>query len=157
VDTARSLAPSARGELEFTNANREYLRRGTLLLERRGAAGDIYNGGGGAGLANLDLVGMLCNLPDTLFAEDPPLRDRFPQSPSAAGRPARSLIEFVPDRPGHDRRYAIDARKIARELGFAPSVVPANGLRATFCWYLDHERWWRAVMDGSYRSWLTSQ
>jgi dTDP-glucose 4,6-dehydratase len=120
-------------------------------------SGDSYNVGGGAELANLDLVGMLCDLADTLFAEDPALRDRFPQSPSAAGRPARFLIEFVPDRPGHDRRYAIDGRKIARQLGFAPSVRPADGLRSTFRWYLDHEPWWRAVMDGSYRSWLTRQ
>ena len=120
-------------------------------------SGDTYNVGGQAELANLDLVGMLCDLADTLLVEDPRLLRRFPRAPSAAGRSARSLIEFVADRPGHDRRYAIDGRKIARELGFAPSVTPPDGLRTTFRWYLDHEPWWRAVMDGSYRNWLTRQ
>jgi dTDP-glucose 4,6-dehydratase len=60
----------------------------------------------------------------------------------------------VADRPGHDRRYAIDARKIEAELGFRPAETFESGLRRTVHWYLDHEPWWRATMDGSYATWI---
>ncbi|MBU2849339.1 dTDP-glucose 4,6-dehydratase, partial [Acidithiobacillus ferriphilus] len=61
------------------------------------------------------------------------------------------------DRPGHDRRYAIDATKITRELGFQPAVDFPTGIRQTILWYLEHPEWWRAVMDGSYCQWLERQ
>ena len=67
------------------------------------------------------------------------------------GRPTESLITFVRDRPGHDRRYAIDGSKIERELGFRPAESFETGIRKTVAWYLANEPWWRAVMDGSYR------
>jgi dTDP-glucose 4,6-dehydratase len=67
------------------------------------------------------------------------------------------LIAFVKDRPGHDRRYAIDSRKIERELGFEPAESLESGFRRTLRWYLQHEAWWRAVMDGSYRTWVRRQ
>ena len=76
----------------------------------------------------------------------------FRACPAAAGRRCETLIRFVADRPGHDRRYAIDAGKIERELGFEPNVSFEDGLRMTLRWYLENEPWWRAVMDGSYRS-----
>jgi dTDP-glucose 4,6-dehydratase len=60
-------------------------------------------------------------------------------------------VRFVTDRPGHDRRYAIDATKIQRELGFAPQERFETGIRRTLRWYLDNEPWWRAIQDGSYR------
>ena len=66
-------------------------------------------------------------------------------------------MTFVRDRPGHDRRYAIDCRKAEAELGFAPSITLDHGLEQTFKWYLDNEPWWRAVMDGSYRQWVEVQ
>ena len=71
----------------------------------------------------------------------------------AAARSA-SLIRFVKDRPGHDRRYAIDCGKIERELGYRAQVTLAAGLRSTFDWYVQNEWWWRAVMDGSYQRWI---
>jgi dTDP-glucose 4,6-dehydratase len=86
--------------------------------------------------------------------DDAPLQARFPDCPAAAGSRAESLIEFVKDRPGHDRRYAIDCTKIERELGYLASVSLESGLRLTFQWYLQNEPWWRGVMDGSYREWL---
>jgi dTDP-glucose 4,6-dehydratase len=63
----------------------------------------------------------------------------------------------VKDRPGHDRRYAIDSRKIERDLGFKPTVSLAEGLRRTLAWYLGNEDWWRSVMDGRYQDWMTMQ
>src|SRR6185437_11228434 len=86
------------------------------------------------------IVHTLCDLLDEL-------------APSAAGS-YRRLLTFVPDRPGHDRRYAIDAGKIERELGFRPLESFETGIRKTLSWYLANERWWRAVMDGSYREWV---
>ena len=64
-------------------------------------------------------------------------------------------MTYVKDRPGHDRRYAIDPRKAQRELGYTPQITFDAGLTRTIAWYLANERWWRAVMDGSYRDWIT--
>lgn len=77
------------------------------------------------------------------------MRQRFPAA--AAGQPSAESIEYVRDRPGHDRRYAIDCSKIARTLGYQPTVTLEEGLGRTLRWYVDNEPWWRAVMDGSYR------
>ena len=77
--------------------------------------------------------------------------------PQAAGTGCEALIRFVADRPGHDRRYAVDTGKIERELGFEPNVAFEDGLLMTWRWYLDNEPWWRAVMDGTYRSWISTQ
>jgi len=85
---------------------------------------------------------------------DPELRARFPRCPGARGGESASLVTFVPDRPGHDRRYAIDATRIERELGFVPGETFESGLERTVRWYLGHEAWWRGVMDGSYREWI---
>jgi dTDP-glucose 4,6-dehydratase len=70
------------------------------------------------------------------------------------GESRRKLITFVKDRPGHDRRYAMDARKIERELGWRPRETLESGLRKTVRWYLENEEWVRGVMDGSYREWI---
>jgi dTDP-glucose 4,6-dehydratase len=125
-----------------------------LTAGRRGAT---YNIGGRAEIENIQFVHMLCDITDVLFDAEPSLRERFPASPAAAGGTARSLISFVADRPGHDRRYAIDDKRIERELGFRPSVAPEAGLAATVRWFIDNEPWWRAVMDGSYRDWIAQQ
>jgi len=131
--------------------------RAMELVITRGVVGETYNVGGRTERNNLELVRMLCRLIDEAFAADRELAPRFPNAPAAAGRPSESLIAFVKDRPGHDRRYAIDSRKIERELGFEPAESLESGLRRTLGWYLRHEAWWRAVMDGSYRTWVRRQ
>jgi dTDP-glucose 4,6-dehydratase len=119
----------------------------------RGRPGETYNVGGRSEEPNVELVRRLCRLLDEAFAATPDLGHRFPRCPAASGVSTAVLLTFVKDRPGHDRRYAIDARKIERELGFRPSETLESGLRKTLEWYLDNEAWWRGVMDGSYRSW----
>jgi dTDP-glucose 4,6-dehydratase len=127
----------------------------SILL--RGRPGDVYNVGGGSECRNVDIVSQLCALADGRFRADPALASRFPSCPAARGAPADGLIRFVRDRPGHDRRCAIDSDKIAKELGFRPAVSLEAGLARTFDWYLENEAWWRAVMDGSYRDWIARQ
>jgi dTDP-glucose 4,6-dehydratase len=120
----------------------------------RGRVGETYNVGGWSERTNLDVVRPLCRVLDQAFAADGRLAERFPRCPPARGRETASLLTFVADRPGHDRRYAIDARKIEAELGFRPAETFESGLRRTVHWYLDHEPWWRATMDGSYTTWI---
>jgi dTDP-glucose 4,6-dehydratase len=91
---------------------------------------------------------------DEAFAADRALATRFPSAPAAKGGKSESLVTFVQDRPGHDRRYAIDATKIKRDLGFVPRESFESGIRKTISWYLGNEAWWRGVMDGSYREWV---
>ena len=123
----------------------------------RGRVGESYNVGGGSEWRNIDLVRLLCAIVDETMAREPGLTARFPHCPAASGRNTASLITFVRDRPGHDRHYAIDAGKIERELGFVPTENFETGIRRTIAWYLDHEGWWRSVMDGSYRDWIDQQ
>jgi len=122
-----------------------------------GRVGETYNVGGGEEWRNVDLVRALDGLVDEAFAADPSLAARFPDAPAARGRPTETLMTYVKDRQGHDRRYAIDAAKIGRELGFAPATSFRAGLQRTLGWYLENEAWWRGVMDGSYRAWLAWQ
>lgn len=115
--------------------------RALVTVIERGRPGETYNIGGHNEVRNIDVVEQLCDLLER----------------HAAGRkPAglahfRELIEFVADRPGHDVRYAIDAGKIGRDLGWQPRETFASGLEKTLLWYLDNEHWWRPVLDGSYR------
>jgi dTDP-glucose 4,6-dehydratase len=117
----------------------------------RGRVGETYNVGGCNEWRNIDIVHKLCQLLDARFAADPSLRTRFPRSPAAAGKPTSSLITYVTDRLGHDWRYAIDATKIRRELGFEPRERFETGIEKTVDWYLANEGWWRRVMSGEYR------
>jgi dTDP-glucose 4,6-dehydratase len=110
------------------------------VLER-GAIGETYNIGGRNEQANLDTVELLCSLLDEML----------PGSPNV---PHRELITFVTDRPGHDRRYAINADKIERELGWRPAETFATGLRRTVQWYLAHQDWVQQVTSGAYRQWI---
>jgi len=95
-------------------------------------------------MANLDVVGALCAVLDEL-------------NPRADGQHYASQIVFVADRPGHDRRYAIDAHKIERELGWRPVETFETGMRKTVRWYLDHQDWVRNVSSGAYRDWIEKQ
>ncbi len=125
--------------------------RGIELVIRQGRRGETYNIGGNNEWANLDVVNLLCELIDARFADDKTLASRFPDSPCAKGEPAKSLITFVIDRPGHDTRYAINASKISSELGYDPVEDFDSGLNKTVDWYLTNEAWWRSIQDGSYR------
>jgi dTDP-glucose 4,6-dehydratase len=126
------------------------------VLER-GRPGETYNVGGGGEMTNLDLVNLLCAAIDRKFADNAELRERFPQCPSARGASCRSLIGFVKDRPGHDRRYAISSEKLARDVGFRARTSFAEGLSAAVDWYIANELWWRAIQGGAYRDWIKLQ
>lgn len=128
--------------------------RGIERVLSGGRPGSTYNIGGRSEVENLHLVQLLCNVADATFAARPDLRERFPACPATSGSSCAQLVTFVKDRPGHDRRYAIDCSRIERDLGFRATVSLEAGLRDTFLWYLDHEGWWRGVMDGSYREWV---
>ncbi len=104
----------------------------------KGKAGETYNIGGNNEVKNIDLVRMLCKLMDEL-------------APDLPVKPARNLITFVKDRPGHDRRYAIDASKIRTELGWQPQETVEGGLRKTIQWYLDHRDWWQPLLSKEYQ------
>ncbi|HEY5551890.1 MAG TPA: dTDP-glucose 4,6-dehydratase [Opitutaceae bacterium] len=103
-----------------------------------GKVGETYNIGGNNELRNIDLVRLLCGLLDEL-------------KPRADGKSYADQITFVTDRPGHDLRYAIDASKIKRELGWTPKQDHTSGFRKTVRWYLDNQPWWQAILDGSYK------
>ncbi len=132
---------------------RDHARAIAAVIER-GRVGEVYNVGGKNEWANIDIVRLVCELVDTALQSDASLSARFPASPAASGRRSHELITFVTDRPGHDRRYAIDPAKIESELGFVPHETFESGIRQTVQWFLANESWWRAVMDGSYRQWI---
>lgn len=119
--------------------------RGIELILLNGKPGESFNIGGNAECANLSLVERLAAIVDEIFASDASLAAAYPDAPPARGRASSSLIEFVTDRPGHDRRYAIDATKISRELGFTASSALEQGLRETVDWYLANRDWWQQL------------
>ncbi len=128
--------------------------RGIELVLTQGRIGETYNLGGGSERANIDVVRMLCRQLDAAFAADSTLAGRFPACPAARHRPTKELIRHVADRPGHDRRYALDITRARDELGYAPQAQFESALAETLRWYLQNEPWWRRVMDGSYREWV---
>ena len=112
--------------------------RALVEVVTKGEVGETYNIGGHNEKRNLEVVHTICDLLDELV-------------PAADGRSYRELITFVKDRPGHDRRYAIDASKIQRELGWVPQESFETGIRKTVRWYLDNRDWWQRVLSGDYR------
>jgi dTDP-glucose 4,6-dehydratase len=121
---------------DHCSAIREVLANGRL--------GETYNVGGWNEKANLDVVNTICAILDEL-------------KPRSNGKPYADQITFVTDRPGHDRRYAIDASKIEKELGWRPAETFDTGIRKTVQWYLDNPEWVQGVFSGSYRDWLEKQ
>ncbi len=109
-----------------------------------GRLGETYNVGGWNEKPNLDVVHTLCTILDEL-------------SPRADGKPYKEQITYVTDRPGHDRRYAIDASKLERELGWKPAETFETGIRKTVQWYLDNQSWVANVTSGAYKQWLGKQ
>jgi dTDP-glucose 4,6-dehydratase len=127
------------------------------LVLQRGRLGETYNVGGGRQMRNIELIGLLCDTIDGRFAEDRGLAARFPDCPAANGERTRALMTFVKDRPGHDRRYAICADKLAQEVGFDAATSLADGLARTIDWYLANETWWRRIQSGAHRDWIKLQ
>ena len=119
--------------------------RAIALILDGGKPGEVYNVGGGAELPNLEVIEEICRAVDTAFEENPALAENFADAPAAGGKPSSSLKTHVEDRLGHDRRYAIDERKIANELGYVPQRSFPEGLEETVHWYLDNADWWRAI------------
>jgi len=119
--------------------------RGIERVITDGQPGETYNIGGNNEWANIDIVNLLCVALDQRFSVDPTLAERFPDSPAAAGD-SSSLITYVEDRAGHDWRYAINADKIERTLGFSPAETFETGIAKTLDWYLANEAWWRPLL-----------
>jgi dTDP-glucose 4,6-dehydratase len=116
-----------------------------LTVLQKGKIGETYNVGGNNEKQNLEVVHAVCDLLDRKVGLLPD------------GQPRRSLIRFVKDRPGHDRRYAIDASKIRSELGWEPSVTFEQGIERTIDWYLAHREWVEEIVSGSYRDYYAQQ
>ena len=119
--------------------------------------GCTFNIGGRAEHENVEIVQRLCALIDSRVQSDQSIRARFKDCPASKGGSCSELIVHVRDRPGHDRRYAVDPSAIASRLGFEPLHTLETGLSRTVDWYLANEAWWRGVMDGSYRGWIERQ
>jgi len=114
-----------------------------MAVLERGRVGEVYNIGGNCEMTNIDVVRRICQ----------ELDERSPASPT---RPHEQLITYVGDRPGHDRRYAIDASKIASELGWRPAMTFEQGIGRTVQWYLENGAWTQSVMSGDYRNWIAA-
>ncbi|MDC3248580.1 dTDP-glucose 4,6-dehydratase [Gammaproteobacteria bacterium] len=111
-----------------------------IKVVTKGKLGETYNIGGHNEMTNLEVIHTICDL----------LEEMAPVKPSGINK-YRDLITFVQDRPGHDARYAIDASKIERELGWIPDETFESGLRKTVQWYLDNAKWWKKVLSGEYQ------
>jgi dTDP-glucose 4,6-dehydratase len=131
----------------------DHCRAIDLVIEK-GRSGEVYNIGGDNERPNLEIVHGLAEMLEDYFLSDEHIRSRFSESPAAKSQHNIDLITHVTDRPGHDRRYAINYSKVRDELGYEPLETFKTGFMKTIDWYLSNEHWWRAIMDGSYRKWI---
>ena len=118
--------------------------RAILLVLEKGEIGESYNIGGSCERENREIVHLICDLLDARLG-------------LFEGRPRRELIHFVTDRPGHDRRYALDASKIRDTLGWKPDISLEEGLKSTVEWYIETRDWVTDILDGSYRDYYRQQ
>jgi len=118
----------------------DHCRAIEMVLDK-GMVGETYNIGGECEKSNLEMVKAICGILDELCPDSP-------------YKPHAALITFVKDRPGHDRRYAIDSSRIEQELGWNPKESIESGLRKTIEWYLSHAEWVESVRTGAYRDWV---
>jgi dTDP-glucose 4,6-dehydratase len=119
----------------------------TRTVLAKGQVGQVYNVGGWNEMPNIEIVKTICALLD----------ERSPETAKKAGGKHELLITYVKDRPGHDRRYAINAEKISKELGWKPAETFKTGISKTVDWYLSHQDWVRHVQSGAYRDWIAKQ
>jgi dTDP-glucose 4,6-dehydratase len=124
--------------------------RGIDLILRSDKVGECFNIGGNNEWANIDIVRLICGLMNEAL-QDELCREAFSKALSALTGRSEDLITFVTDRPGHDRRYAIDANKSKSVLGFAPQETFESGIIKTIRWYLENQTWWSAVQNGQNR------
>jgi dTDP-glucose 4,6-dehydratase len=136
--TGKALPVYGKGENVRDWLHVEDHARALVTVLTRGRVGETYNVGGDSERRNIDVVGTICDLLDEL-------------RPRPGGGSRRDLITYVTDRPGHDLRYAVDASKIDRELGWRPQESFTSGLRKTVEWYLDHADWWQGILDRRYQ------
>ena len=121
--------------------------QGIELILTKGRIGETYNVGGGQELPNVEVIEQICRAVDAASVSDPGLAERFPDAPAAQGRSSVELKTYVPDRKGHDRRYAIDETKIRSELGYAPARDFPQGFAETLDWFLSREDWWKPLIE----------
>lgn len=125
-----------------------------LALEK-GVPGESYNIGGGAEMTNLQVVTEICDHIDRRFAERPALSQQYPQCPPATGASSHSLITYVQDRAGHDRRYAINPAFSQKALGYRPAETFESGLAITIDWYIENDPWWRQALSEEFSEWMS--
>ena len=118
--------------------------RAIWTIMKQGKRGETYNIGGGSEMENIRIVELVCDLLDDLLGKK-------------GNRPRRGLITFVKDRPGHDRRYAMDFTKLKNEFGWSPEESFRSGLIKTIQWYLNNKEWTERVISGQYQSWIKEQ
>lgn len=118
----------------------------------KGRAGEVYNIGGRAERTNIDIVNIVCAAVDDMVNTDKGLDESYPLDGSR-----KKLITFVKDRPGHDKRYAIDCSKIESELGWRPSVRFEDGIKSTVAWYISNRQWWERIVSGEYMGYYETQ
>ena len=126
--------------------------RGIELVLKKGRIGENYNIGGDNEWANIDIVNVVCQLMNQAFQNDDKLAIKYSKASKAIESKAQELINYVTDRPGHDRRYAIDATKTNNELAYKPVESFETGIAKTVNWYLNNDTWWQAILDGSYQN-----
>lgn len=120
---------------------------GIDLVLQKGRVGECYNIGGVNEWTNIDIVHYICRLVDESFAKDSSLAQKYPKAASAIRGSSADLINFVEDRAGHDRRYAVDPKKSIQELEYQPKESFESGIQKTITWYLENQTWWSSLLD----------